>query len=112
MSALAREAPNDGGVPIPVLGQGLTTVITVGVDAAVAYIAIGAAPSASDTAARVPISPYVSEYFRVVPSVSKVSGSAGATTNVMASAVGAYTTAIRVFYNAAAGQVAVMEGLQ
>ena len=112
MSGLARESLNEGGSPIPVVGQGTTTVITVGVDAAVAYIAIGSAPDATVAGARVPITPNIAEYFRAVPGVSKVSALAGATNNVMGSAVSADTTVIRVYYNAGAGQVSVMEGLK
>lgn len=110
MSGMAREGQDGGGSAIPVVGQGTVQRVTVDTGESYAQIAIGSAPDV--TTAYITIPAGLPEYFRVVPGVSKVEAKAGSTTNEISSAVGAHTTVIRVIYDATAGKVEVMEGLQ
>jgi hypothetical protein len=110
MSALARESLDGGGAPIPVVGHGTVQRVTVDTGQSYAQVAIGTAPDVTASYFTVPAG--VPEYFRVIPGVSKVEAKAGSTTAETASAVGAHTTAVRIFYDPTAGKVEVMEGLQ
>jgi hypothetical protein len=110
MTSLAREAASGGGSSIPVIAPGLVTILTVGAAETFAYVAINDDPDTTDATQTIRIAARLPEYFKAIPSVTKVEALAGVTTDLMGSTVGANTTCIRLLYDDVAGEVEIMEG--